>query len=217
MQVKAWLKITHIVLNNSHSKSSHQAYEGPSTTLISICFLCRCFWKSWNERMSFRNVPVTFLCSVIEENARFWCWMRGRGFRETLIPLVTCRGSWIPADIRYSVFWYSSRCGDMSLFTQSRHGDLLRCGDQKSGPQKGKPYKWIEELFWRCWAEFQRWPITHVCVSVKLVLSCAPQTFMTGTAFAFPHTHSPYMVSPAHFLILIRNDIISNMKIWVLN
>ncbi len=69
--------ITHIVLNNSHSKSSHQAYEGPSTTLISICFLCRCFWKSWNERMSFRNVPVTFLCSVIERKCTLLRWGGG--------------------------------------------------------------------------------------------------------------------------------------------
>ncbi len=39
---------------------------------------------------------VTFLCSVTERNRALLCWMRGRGFRETLIfswPLVTCRDS----------------------------------------------------------------------------------------------------------------------------
>ncbi len=40
-------------------------------------FLVWMFWKSWNERMSFRNVHITFLCSVIERKRALLRWGGG--------------------------------------------------------------------------------------------------------------------------------------------
>ncbi len=67
-------------------------------------FLVWMFLKVMKRTNVFRNVPVTFLCSVIERKCALLVLDEGEGFRETLIPLVTSRASWIPADIRYKVF-----------------------------------------------------------------------------------------------------------------
>ncbi len=61
--------------------------------------MCRCF-ESHETNVSLGNLLMaTSLCSVTERNRALM--RRGRGFRETLILSVTCRDSWIPADIRY--------------------------------------------------------------------------------------------------------------------
>ncbi len=65
------------------------------------------FWKSWNECVSwiFSRGHFSLFCDRTKSRA-FALMRRGRGFREMLILSVTCRDSWIPADIRYTFVFY---------------------------------------------------------------------------------------------------------------
>ncbi len=129
MSSKAWLKIPHVVLNNSHS---HKHMRERVQQLISICFLCRWIIIIMEWICLLENVPITFLCSIRGRKRALLRWggggwvvsawrrqhlrsdghltlSRGGGGLKRVADslaaplLVTGRASRIPADIRYTV------------------------------------------------------------------------------------------------------------------